>query len=443
MPPSITKTESIHEASSASFIRSQLPEKPPIGDTSLQVENRIYDAQELAKFHPGGELFVKAFAGRDATLVFLSYHRKKFPHNRVSFALETVDPTVRDQDVREVDEDYLELCRRVHKVIPSHKTFATWHYYAKVFTLMIIALSLEGYMHYYGEYTSLLAISIGLCYASIGLNIQHDGNHGAISRRPWINRLGGLSMNYIGHSSVDWVHQHVVQHHIYTNDVDLDPDIDGTFIYRLNPIKPLLQFHALQYIYYFLIINMYGVTLSFYTLENLVKGVHFTSLSTLAQKYWKWESLGPLLLILRLYVLPLIRVPSIWTLLNMALLMGVFGHYVAFFFILSHNFVGVHHSKGETKIKSFAYKQAACSSNVGGRLLAFFNGGLNYQIEHHLFPRMCHIHYPTVAPIVRAFCEEKSIPYHHFPTITENFVSTAEHLLSLGTEENPESLKFL
>ncbi|XP_040575456.1 uncharacterized protein [Lepeophtheirus salmonis] len=353
MAPSITTTETIETLK----VDTKSKTKPIIGQNSLQVENKIYDAEELARIHPGGKLFVKAFAGRDATTAFLSYHRKKFPHNKVSFALEGIDPTVSEKDIRDVDEDYLELCRRVHRVIPRHKTFAPWHYFVKIFALMIITLFLEYNMHYTGAYTWYYASSIGLCYALIGLNIQHDGNHGAVSSKPWLNRLAGLSMNFIGHSSVDWVHQHDVQHHIYTNDVDLDPDIDGTPLYRLNPLKPLLKIHGLQYIYYFMIINLYGVTVSFFTLSNVIQGMHFTSLSTLAQKYWKLEALGPMLLILRMYIIPIIRVPSIWTVLNIFLLMGTFGQYVAFFFILSHNYVGVHHTQGETKTKSFIYKQ--------------------------------------------------------------------------------------
>lgn len=66
------------------------------------------------------------------------------------------------------------------------------------------------------------------------------------------------------------------------------------------------------------------------------------------------------------------------------------------------------------------FSKVVTSSNVGGWKLALLNGGLNYQIEHHLFPRMNHMHYATIAPVVRQFCEEKGIPYKHFPTVREN-----------------------
>ena len=79
------------------------------------------------------------------------------------------------------------------------------------------------------------------------------------------------------------------------------------------------------------------------------------------------------------------------------------------------------------------------SSNVGGALLCFFNGGLNYQIEHHLFPRISHCHYPTIAPVVREFCEERKIPYVHFATVAENVSSCTRHLLDLGANQKPKT----
>ena len=82
--------------------------------------------------------------------------------------------------------------------------------------------------------------------------------------------------------------------------------------------------------------------------------------------------------------------------------------------------------------ESFLRQQVLSSSNVGGPLLCWFNGGLNYQIEHHLFPRIHHSHYPKIAPIVREFCRERDISYTHFHSIYENLVSTSRYLYQIG-----------
>ena len=140
--------------------------------------------------------------------------------------------------------DFMELCDRVDKIVPRLKSFAPWHYYIKAAYLICAFHFLEWYMNYNCFYTLPMAVFAGFHVALIGmikktksrslvyiilisqgLNIQHDANHGAISKNPWVNRLLGLTENMIGGSQVNWIHQHVVQHHIHTNDVHLDPDM--------------------------------------------------------------------------------------------------------------------------------------------------------------------------------------------------------------------------
>jgi acyl-lipid (7-3)-desaturase (Delta-4 desaturase) len=161
--------------------------------------------------------------------------------------------------------------------------------------------------------------------------------------------------------------------------------------------------------------------------------------------------------ILRWMVLPYLLVPSFSTFLGIAPMFMTGGFYLAFFFVISHNFVGVHmfdsspaaaaaaaaataSVPSSSPMKdSFLYNQVISSCNVGGSLLAMFNGGLNYQIEHHLFPRISHTHYAKIAPIVREFCKKKGIPYVHFRTIQENVTSCVQHLSNFGHEKNPYS----
>lgn len=173
---------------------------------SIQVEDKIYSAEQIAKVHPGGELFVRAFAGRDATQAFLSYHRRSFPHSRVKDALEGIDESA----VVDPNTDFLELCERVDKVLPRMKSFAPWHYYIKASfiwgtsialeVMMIRCIVIEScvciqllqlHMHYHQSYPWWETALLGFFYALIGLNIQHDANHGALSRRAWVNRFWG------------------------------------------------------------------------------------------------------------------------------------------------------------------------------------------------------------------------------------------------------------
>jgi len=441
-------------APKSSMIDDQLPPSEPLVQPgpvpieSIRVEDKIYSARQLADLHPGGSLFIKAFSGRDASQAFLTYHRRQFPHTSdiAKAAFEEVDDTVKY--TKDDNRDFMELCDRVAKVLPRLKSFAPWHYYLKVTFLLSFVIGLESYIHYNALYRWELSAIMGLFYAWIGLNIQHDANHGAVSRYSGVNRVLGMSQNWIGGSALSWVHQHVVQHHLHTNDVNLDPDMAGSSYIRLNPLKPLMGYHIVQHIYFFGLLAVYGFSVVIQSFLQVIYGAHHTAMSPLLVPHRIFESLMSVFFICRWVFLPLYQVPQLSTLWSTLPMYMVAGYYLAFFFSISHNFKDVYMIEDTTRASNhkngtFLYKQVVSSSNVGGPILCFFNGGLNYQIEHHLFPRISHCHYPVIAPIVREYCKEKNIPYVHFQTIAENIRSCTLHLLDLGSHQTPKNVHFI
>lgn len=399
----------------------------------IQVDGIVYDAETLANNHPGGPLFIQAFAGRDATTAFLSYHRREFPHSKM------IDMKVDTASINEIKNnseyaEYLELCAVIEKVLPRSKSFAPTSYFAKGFFLLSISLGLEYYIHSNGMYTWYLTAMLGWLYALIGLNIQHDANHGAVSRNPVVNRVLGLSQNWIGGSAVDWIHQHVVQHHIETNHVDKDPDIVGNSLLRFNPKNTISNIHGFQHAYIFLLLPFFGFTYVVDSFKHNLERFHFSKYSPMLENYRNYELASILFFASRWLVLPVYMTHTSLTstFLNISPLFMVGGYYLSFFFIISHNFEGVHHfDSGEPP--NFLRRQVSSSSNVGGSFLCFVNGGLNYQIEHHLFPRISHVYYPKIAPVVREFCLSRGIPYVHFPTVWDNVLSCCRHLYAMGT----------
>ena len=397
----------------------------------IYVDGKSYLVDDIAKNHPGGPLFIKMFAGKDATDAFLTYHRKPFPSHRVDSSWTGGTATSHTGPY----DDYLSLCAEVEKVVPRNKSFAPYSYFIKISSILGSALWLEYYMHSNTVYVWYLSAILGWLYALIGLNIQHDANHGAISRHFWINRILGLTQNWIGGSSISWYHQHVVQHHIHTNDVVLDPDISGTKLLRLNPLRSWFRFYSLQYIYFFFLISLYGCTAIFDFIGDAWNGTMYTPMSPLLLNERRFDLICSLGFLVRWIIYPIYVTKNIYTIFHILPMMTVAGYYLAFFFILSHNFLGttfhsVNHDDNQTT--SLLYRQVSSSCNVGGSWLCFSNGGLNYQIEHHLFPRMNHTHYPIIAPIVKQFCKTRGIPYVHYPTVWDNLQSTISHLKHLG-----------
>jgi fatty acid desaturase len=130
----------------------------------------------------------------------------------------------------------------------------------------------------------------------------------------------------------------------------------------------------------------------------------------------------------RLFILPLIFNYNINTIIGIILLLCTQGFILGSIFIISHNFDGV---KKEVKIDCWYKYQVENSSSYGGSFGCFLTGGLNYQIEHHLFPRISYIYYPEIHPIVRELCKKHNVNYTYFPTFYDNIKSTLNHLYKL------------
>ena len=388
----------------------------------LRIDNMEYSVEKMAAIHPGGDLFVKAFAGRDATIAFMSYHRRLFPHHKYS------EIQVKTEDT---SAEYIELCNLIAQVVPSNKSFAPPSYFIKIFVLISLAKGLEFYIHYTKNYIWYFTGPLGILFAWIGLNVQHDANHGAVSPHYYINRALGLMQNWIGGSRVVWIHQHVVQHHIHCNDINRDPDMEGNKIIKLNPLAAYERHYMYQYVYFLAALALFGFSVVKDTIVSLINGVYFTPISPYLDNHRKVDKLFSCLFVVRWIIVPIYQAPTISTILNVMVLYVVSGYYLSFFFLLSHNFAGTKQFNVSSE-ESFLRQQVLSSSNVGGPLLCWFNGGLNYQIEHHLFPRMHHSHYPKIAPIVREFCRERDISYTHFHSIYENLVSTSRYLYEIG-----------
>lgn len=177
--------------------------------------------------------------------------------------------------------------------------------------------------------------------------------------------LTGLAQNWYGGSSVSWIHQHVVQHHIHTNDVFLDPDIEGKSpILRLNPNQPLLKAYAFQHVHYFFLILVFGYNIIYQAVTTVLEFANKAPFSALLRPYILGEHLWNAFFVIRWFLLPMVLAPSFWTPLTIMPMFMVFGTYLSFFFHISHNFEGVEQLEDTSSKNSFLYNQASYNSKV-------------------------------------------------------------------------------
>jgi linoleoyl-CoA desaturase len=264
-----------------------------------------------------------------------------------------------------------------------------------------------------------LAALLGLAMAAVSFNVQHDGNHHAYSRRPWVNRLMATSLDLMGASSYFWHWKHDVIHHTYVNIAGQDTDIDTDGLARLSPHQRLRAAHRWQHYYMWLLYGLMTVRWQLHgDFRDLVAG------RVADQKVPRPRGpdlavfLGGKAAFLSLvFAVPMLLHPA-WVVLLFygATSMGV-GVLMAVVFQLAHcvehaDFPLPRQGTGRLE-KPWAIHQVETAVNFGrgNRALTWFLGGLNFQIEHHLLPRVCHVNYPAIAPLVEQTCREFGVRY--------------------------------
>lgn len=289
----------------------------------------------------------------------------------------------------------------------------------------------------------LASVVMGLGLAGIGLNIMHDANHGAYSKRKWVNEFMGRMLDVVGGNAALWKIQHNVLHHTFTNIEGLDEDIDTPAILRFSPDRPRKGIHRFQHIYawfFYSIMSLFWITAKDWiaAFRYHKRGLLQRSGSSLKKTlgYLTWTKL---LHFAYIWALPmwLSGLPWWQILLGWVVMHMVAGLILASIFQPAH--VMEEHlfeaaEKGAVMSDDPLIHQLKTTANFGtrSRLLTWLSGGLNHQVEHHLFPNICHIHFRDLAPIVKKTAEEYGLPYHSQTSFYEALKLHTQMLRTLG-----------
>lgn len=298
----------------------------------------------------------------------------------------------------------------------------------------------------FGTWTMLgLAGLLGLCAAFVGFNVSHDAIHGAFSGRGWVNRLLSKSFYLIGANPYVWKITHNVVHHTYTNIPGHDEDIEiAPGLVRLDVDEPHRPWQRFQHVYSFM---LYGLaSLSWVLRKDYIKffrakiGQHDNTnhpreeyINLFAYKAGYYVAF---------LVLPTVVLDVAWwqVLVGFVFMHLAEGVVLGLVFQLAHVVEGTAFpvpTSANTIEEVWAVHQLQTTANFApdSQLATFLCGGLNRQIEHHLFPKVCHIHYPAIAGIVRDTAHEFGLPYLENPTFGSALVSHYRILKKLGRAE--------
>ncbi|MGE0442841.1 MAG: fatty acid desaturase [Gemmatimonadales bacterium] len=299
-------------------------------------------------------------------------------------------------------------------------------------TLILVSITFGSYVAMllldppFWPFLGLMVVA-GIGFAGIGFAVTHDALHGAYSENPKVNAAIGWLFDLLGANGYMWKITHNVIHHTYTNIEGVDEDLSVSPLLRLSPGAPLRPVHRFQPYYAFL---AYGFSTLFWVFVKDFKYFFQRDLGPYLDKkhptgewinlfvtkaiYYTWSIGLPLLLLTRV---------AWWQFaIGYVVMHLVAGFILGVVFQLAHVVEGPEYPEPDERGRmedQWLLHEMLTTANFarGNRLLTWYVGGLNYQVEHHLFPKVCSAHYPALGPIVERVAHRHDIPYYANPTL--------------------------
>jgi linoleoyl-CoA desaturase len=267
-----------------------------------------------------------------------------------------------------------------------------------------------------------MVVVMGLGKAGIGLSVMHDAIHGGYSANPIVNKIMGFSLNIIGGNAFNWKVQHNVLHHTFTNVHEVDEDISPRGILRMAPDgnwHPIHKFqHWYAWIFYGLLTFVWIVFKDFSRLARYTKQGLVAKQKASILHEWITLVLSKSMYFGYILVIPFLLLPVTWwqVFFGFFIMHYVSGFILAIIFQPAHVIEGTEYPNPDAEgnlENNWAIHQMHTTTNFAqkSKLFSWYVGGLNFQVEHHLFPQICHVHYKKIAPIVEATAKEFGVPY--------------------------------
>ena len=307
------------------------------------------------------------------------------------------------------------------------KLHGNWKIYIKTIFMTLLYLAPFIFM-ISGLISSVVLVLLcwvimGLGMSGLGMATMHDANHGSFSKSQKVNRFFGNSLYLLGGFPANWRYQHNTLHHGFTNIEGHDEDIAPPGILRFSPHRPLKKIHGYQHIYAWFFYSL--MTISWIVTKDFTRLKKYKDMGAkLSGKRTYKRLLVDLIVSKVLYysvflVIPLltISVAWYWVIVGFMLMHFTSGLVLSTIFQTAHvvptSEYPVPDKEGELSNNWTIHQlYTTCDYSPGSRIFSWLVGGLNYQVEHHLFPYISHIHYGNISKIVQAKAREYNLPYH-------------------------------
>ncbi len=322
-------------------------------------------------------------------------------------------------------------------------TTGNFNLYLKAFVLGVSFVGLYIHLVFFTPIT-LLAIGecilLGCVISAIGFNVMHDGAHGSFSKHKWANMVAAFSLNVLGGNSFIWNSKHNIIHHSYTNVAGVDDDIDIQPWMRMSTTQKRLKLHKYQHFYFWALYSLLYILWIFLLDYNKyftrkVGEVPLKKMKLMDHiNFWFFKLLNGFIFV----ALPIYMTSFMAWLVGFLIVTSVAGLVISVVFQLAHTveqtaFPVANVQTGKMD-NEWAIHQVMTTANFAtkNRVVSWLVGGLNFQIEHHLFPKISHVHYPALSKIIRQACADYGLVYIEYPRVSTAIASHVHFLKQMG-----------
>ncbi|MBS1947187.1 MAG: acyl-CoA desaturase [Bacteroidetes bacterium] len=286
----------------------------------------------------------------------------------------------------------------------------------------------------------LESVVLGCVVAAIGFNIMHDGAHGSFSKYKWLNHVAAFSVNILGGNSFMWNMKHNIIHHAYTNVDGVDDDIDIKPWMRMSQTQKKYKLHKYQHFYFWFLYSLLYIFWIFVLdyqkyFKSRIGSVKLKKMNLSDHLvFWGFKLFNAFLFVF----LPIYKIGFVDWLVGFIIFSCVAGFVLSIVFQLAHTVEHTSFPVADVKTgrldDEWAVHQLKTTANfaTNNKLVSWLVGGLNFQIEHHLFPKISHVHYPAISKIIRQACQEYGLAYIEYPRVRYAVASHVAFLRQMG-----------
>ncbi|VFQ94685.1 unnamed protein product [Cuscuta campestris] len=408
------------------------------GDLWISIQGKVYDVTEWIQRHPGGDVPILDLAGQDCTDAFIAFHP--------GTAWKHLDPFftgyyLRDYRVSEVSKDYRALCSDFSRAgLFDNKGHGV--IYSFSFIALLLSLCLYGVLRCHTLLAHVLSGALlGLAWMQISY-LGHDSGHYNIMTTRGFNKFAQiLTGNCLTGISIAWWKWTHNAHHVACNSLDHDPDLQHLPVLAVSPtlfrsiqsrfygreltFDPLARFLvSYQHFTFYPVMCVARVNLylqTFLLLLSKRRRVPDRALNILGiMVFWAWFPL--LVSCLPNWTERVVFVLTSFCVCSIQHVQFCLNHFAANVYV------------GRPEGNDWFEKQTRGTIDIScTEWMDWFFGGLQFQLEHHLFPRLPRSQLRNISPVVQALCKKHNLPYRSLSFIQAN-LTTLQTLRSAALE---------